>query len=163
MGLDILTEKGQETVKQEAEAVELFMSQAEGWEWKHTSKEGTAIVDGLLFKDGVLSGVVETKCRTCDSSTFKNQFHNEWLITYQKVEDAKRCAALLHVPLYGFLYLTPSKTLLMEKITDSDGQFVCQFRVEQTTTQRTVNGGSAVRSNAFISMKNAKEFTDEQR
>ena len=162
MSLDILTEKGQETVKQEAEAVALFTARADGWEWKHTSKKGTAIVDGLLFKDGVLSGVVETKCRTCDTETFKNQFRNEWLITYQKVEDAKRCASLLHVPLYGFLYLTPSKTLLMEKITDEDGQFVCQFRVEQTTTQRTVNGGSAVRSNAFISMKNAKEFKYER-
>lgn len=161
MGLDILTERGQETVQQEADAVALFNRSTNGWEWKHTSKEGTAIVDGLLFQAGVLSGVVETKCRTCDLTTFRNQFKNEWLITFQKIEDAKRCATLLAVPLYGFLYLTPCKTLLMQKISDEEGQFTCQFRVEQTVTQRTVNGGSAIRSNAFISMKHAKEFTHE--
>ena len=99
MSLDILTEKDKRLLsKKPRQWLCLLQGLTDGR--KHTSKKGTAIVDGLLFKDGVLSGVVETKCRTCDTETFKNQFRNEWLITYQKVEDAKRCASLLHVPLW---------------------------------------------------------------
>ena len=158
MGLDILTPKGRETVQQEAEAVELFLSQTEGWEWKDTSKGGTAIIDGLLFKDGVLQGVVETKCRSCELITFQTSFRGEWLITMKKIEEARSCAALLHVPLFGFLYLTPSKILLTKKITSPDGDYVCKFRVDQTETQRTCNGGTATRANAFIDMSDARQF-----
>ena len=158
MGLDILTPKGQETVRQEAEAVDIFLSQTEGWEWYNTSKAGTAIIDGFLFKDGVLSGVVEAKCRSCDILTFQTSFNGEWLITMQKIEEAKSCAALLHVPLFGFLYLTPSKVLLTKKIASPDGQYVCKFRVDQTDTQRTCNGGIATRANAFIDMSDARQF-----
>jgi hypothetical protein len=159
--LDIQTEKGQRSVQQEAEAIKLFSKNAKEWDYFHTSKSGISIVDGLLFKDGILDGIVEVKCRSCDEDTFKNKWDNEWLITYDKIDKGRNCAKLLHVPLYGFLYLTPDKLLMMIKISDESGQFVCRFRVDKTRTQKTTNGGSAKRNNAFISMQNAKEYKQD--
>jgi len=51
--------------------------------------------------------------------------------------------------------LVEDDLLLVQKIVDKDGNVVGNIRLEKTTTQATVNGGIATRTNAFIDMSKA--------
>ena len=44
------------------------------------------------------------------------------------------------------------------KITDKYGNFLFDYDVKETRTQRTINGGSVVRKNAFLPVKHGNEL-----
>ena len=156
--VDIKTTKGKETVIQELECVELFESLNTEFKYVHTDKNKPIPFDGLLLKNSQLYAIVETKCRIVSEERFRNEFNNEWLITFDKLLNCANASKSLQVPLVGFLYLVPDKVLLIKRLTDDNGQFVCQFRCQNTKTQATVNGGEANRLNAFVDMTNAKRL-----
>lgn len=151
--MDILTPKGQATVRQEEEAVAAFIARYPEFIYARTPKDKPSPVDAVLVKSGVVSAVVETKCRQMTASTLRSSFKSEWLVTGQKVEDGIQVAKSLCVPYVGFLYLVPDKLLLVAKIWD--GEYKVPIRWEETETQATVNGGLATRVNAFINMSGA--------
>lgn len=155
--MDILTARGQETLVQEREAASLFCSAFKGYGYVSTPKDEPCIIDALLIKDLELKAVAETKCRQMTLGTFVRTFNSEWLVTWHKLQGASHIAGLLCVPLYGFLYLVPSRTLLIRRLWDHVTGWAVPMRVEDTVTQATVNGGTALRTNAFIDMSDAKQ------
>ena len=158
MSLDILTPRGQKTLSDEMAAASIF-ERGTGLEYYRTPDNRPAKVDAVITKMGHIAGVVETKCRyQLTRASLRDGWKDEWLVTMDKIEHAKAAAAALCVPLYGFLYLVDEGLLLTQRITDESGQYCVRFRVDRTETQRTVNGGSVVRCNAFIDMSNAKEW-----
>lgn len=157
--LDILTEKGQKTLGDESEAVRLFEKNNPGWYYASTNKSRPIVADGILCHDGTIAAVVETKCRYgVDIEKFRGQFGSEWLVTEKKIRECASLARLLEVPLVGFLYLVDSRVLLTKKIADATGCYVTKITIDNTQTQMTVNGGVAIRSNAYIDMSGAREF-----
>lgn len=152
--LDILTEKGQRTVLQEQRAKEI-VEMTTKYRYIETPKDMPCSVDAILVSDGCVVGVAETKCRNMTLSQFE-RFNNEWLVTQVKLDKAQRLAKELYVPLYGVLYLVPEDTVLFKKLSNADGSWNVSFRTEDTRTQATVNGGTIVRSNAFIDMSKAE-------
>lgn len=156
--MDILTPKGEETLRQELRAIELFQKKFTGVRYVHTPKNKPASVDAVLVKDSEIVAVVETKCRQMTLNDLLFKFEGDWLITWDKVVAGRDVALSLRVPFVGLLYLVPDDTLLVQKITDADGEWNVDMRIKETTTQRTVNGGSAVRYNAYISMENATKI-----
>ena len=64
----------------------------------------------------------------------------------------------MQVPLVGFLYLVEDDILLHKKLWEPELGWVCSMSIRLTYTQATVNGGRALRSNAFIDMKDAKSI-----
>lgn len=151
--MDILTPKGQVTVRQEEEAVAAFIARYPEYLYARTPKDKPSPVDAILVKNGVVSAVVETKCRNMTHAQLRFGFKCEWLVTGQKIEDGIQVAKSLCVPYVGFLYLVPDRTLLVVKIWDGD--YKVKIRWEETETQATVNGGLATRVNAFINMTGA--------
>ena len=160
MSLDIFTEKGQESVRQEQNAIFLFHDAYPDWKYIETPKNSPCAADGFLAKNNVLCGVVETKCRDMTIEQF-DKFNLEWLVTMQKIIDCVKIAESLHVHLFGFLYLIPSKMLLIKKIWDNKEGFVVDFNVIKSETQATINGGTAIRSNAYIKMNDATILEDK--
>jgi hypothetical protein len=153
--MDILTAKGQISVKDERRAVEIFHSNYPQFRYLHTPKDSPAIIDALIVKDDVLYSAVETKCRDMSVDEFYGRFKGQWLVTYEKVEKARQMAISLGLGLTGFLYLKQSDTLLIKQIVSPDGLFCQKLHIEATETQRTINGGLAVRNNAYIDMNGA--------
>lgn len=150
MRLDIATEKGQMSLHDEQFVANWFNGKP-GCKYVQTPKDKPAKVDAILVKNGELIGLAETKCRynlTLDQ--FRLKFCNEWLITAEKVISGTRLADMLCVPLYGFLFLVDDDALLYENLS------MARMRKETTQTQRTINGGMAMRENFFIDMSNAK-------
>lgn len=153
--MDILTPKGQETLKQEWEAVQMFLNRFPKYEWVDTPKDKPADIDGFICWDGTLISAVEVKCRDMTSRTLFGDFNGEWLVTADKIERGIAVANSLGVDFRGFLYLVPEKQLLIVKIWQYGTGLVCNMRKAETRTQATVNGGMVERVNAYIDVTTA--------
>ena len=149
MSLDIATPKGQVSLKDEQIVARWFNSK-EGHIYAQTPKNSPAKVDAVLVMGDTIIGLAETKCRyNITLQDFRYKFHNEWLVTWEKLESGLKMAEQLCVPLYGFLYLVDDDVLLIANLSKAE------IRREFTETQKTINGGKIVRENGFIPMENA--------
>lgn len=165
--MDINTPRGQRSLEEERKAIARFSAAFPQYEWVSTPKGKPALLDGLFYthKEGavngrterVLAAVVEVKARWQTRDGFREEFHDEWLISEDKLTHGQRASELLGVPFVGFLWCVPDAHLCVVPFTDSKGKFKFPFEVKQTRTQETINGGEAIRRNAFINLKNAKE------
>jgi hypothetical protein len=148
MHLDINTPLGQKTLADEQKVAAWLKGKRV--DYVQTPKDKPAKVDAVLIKDGSLFGVAETKCRYGLSlEKLQTLFNNEWLVTEAKVKDGIQIALGLSVPFVGFLYLVDDDTLLAINI------LAASRRTAETQTRRTVNGGTIVRLNSYISMNSA--------
>ena len=162
MGLAVNTPRGQQTLKDLARAVAMWEKAYPGWRLLMCPENKGSKIDGFLISPaGVVSAGVEAKCRyNLTLEKLRTVFKNEWLVTMRKLEIARDVCQELCIPLYGFCYLVDSRVLLLQKIVDSEGDFCVPFRVDKTTTQETVNGGTAKRVNAFIKMDECAVLVD---
>jgi hypothetical protein len=154
--MDILTEKGQETKRQEDAAIVLWHDRYPNLRYIETPKDKPASVDGLIVKNGVIQAVVETKCRQCSVIEFTVTWESRWLVTAEKIKKGASIARELCVPFVGFLYLPEAKILMHKTLWHPDKGWVAALEEKETRTQATVNGGSVIRLNAFIDMSDAK-------
>jgi len=148
MSLDINTPKGQESVKQEKKMIE-HIEKCWGVQIFETNKKDSALVDGIIVKNNEIVGVCENKCRNMTHDTLVDKY-GSWLITDSKLDIGKIASKILKVPFIGFLYLVDDDITLFWKITDTDGNFLFDFKTEETPTQATINGGTAIRLNAYL-------------
>jgi len=156
--MDILTERGQQSLADEQKARDIFLSNYPAYQYVQTQKDQPADIDALLVRDGVVSGVVETKCRyDVDLHGFVTKYENSWLVTFDKIARGKQIADAMCTKLIGFLYIVQSETLLVQTISDC-GLYVPSISIITTQTQATINGRTIVRSNAYIDMTKAKHL-----
>ena len=160
MALDINTKKGQSSLEYEREMLEHIRST---FCKKHTTsmlietnKYKEAKVDGIIVKDNQVSGIFESKCR--NMSLMELNSYGSWLITIDKIMDGKNLSKMLCVPFIGFLYLIKDKIVMYWKITDSKGEFEFDFEIKKTKTRKTINGGEAIRTNAYLPVKYGYEI-----
>lgn len=151
--MDILTVKGQETLKQEQEMMN-FISMVKNISYIPTPKHMPAKVDGLIIRNNVLDAVYECKCRNMSRKQLKD--FGSWLVTAQKIKDGIEVSKALCIPFLGFLYLIPDHIVLFWKITNSKGDLMFNIKQEMTMTQACVNGGQAKRMNAFLPYEHSK-------
>jgi hypothetical protein len=158
MTLDINTPKGQESLQQEQEMLQIIKRSAPAFEFAQTPKEASAEVDGIVMKDRTLIAVFESKCRNMSHKDLAGSFGNEWLITYEKLVKGASIARSFQIPFVGYLFLVPDKKVLSVVICNKNGDLIPKIRVERTETQKTINGGLVTRTNAYIDMETAKVF-----
>ena len=160
MNLAIHTERGQEFTAYE-EAMRLMWEELTGWQYISTPKHLPASVDAVLLdREGMLAGTAETKCREMTVEEFTTRHKEQWLVTFDKLCDGRRVSKGLGVPFYGFLYLVPSETLMVVRVSNEKGQFVVPMTNLVTDTKYDCNGGDASRYNAFVDMRKAKIFRE---
>jgi hypothetical protein len=154
--MDILTPRGQESRKWEDRAVDIWSSHYPQIAYVSTDKDKPCAVDAILVKDKQIVGVVEQKSRpSLTVVEFMGDHKGEWLVTHQKIKDGVAIAQALHTKFVGFLYLPEADLLMFKTIWHPDQGWTVPIKVHETKTQATINGGIAVRENAFIDMKNA--------
>jgi hypothetical protein len=158
MGLNVLTPRGQVSLEQERRVIEIWHSHHPTLVYNETPKTQPAAVDAILVRDGVCRAVVETKCREMDWNAFKNTHDEQWLVTFRKILGARDIAEKLCIPLIGFLYLAPDDLLLCARLWDPEAGWMRQFSVQKTETQKNINGGKAIRDNAFINMRGCEQL-----
>lgn len=151
--MDILTKRGQKSLEYEREMLDKIRQSICNTHKSNsmlieTNKDTDAKVDGVIVKGNELSGIFESKCRNL--SLMELQKFGSWLVTFDKIMDGKRLSEMLRVPYLGFLYLIKDQVVMYWKITDKHGNFLFEFSIKNTKTQKTINGGSIVRTNAFL-------------
>ena len=159
--MDILTEKGQKSLEYEREMLErirhnICKTHKEDSYLIETDKNMDAKVDGIIVKNNQVSGIFESKCR--DLSLMQLTDFGSWLVTFDKIMDGKRLSEMLRVPYIGFLYLIKDKIIMYWKITDKYGDFIFDFEVKKTKTQKTINGGVVYRTNAYLPFEKGNEL-----
>jgi len=159
--MDILTPKGQKSLEYERKMLEklrqsICKKHKNSSMLIETNKDMDAKIDGLIVKDNELSGIFESKCRNISLMELMN--YGSWLITFDKILDGKRLSEMLRVPYLGFLYLIKDDIVMYWKITDKYGNFLFDFDVRNTTTQKTINGGKIKRTNAYLPFKKGNEI-----
>jgi hypothetical protein len=156
MALDINTPRGQKTLADEREAVAIFESHHPGCRYFDTTKQEAGDIDGVVchLEKHSVSCVVETKCRyDVTLEQFCIDYSEEWLVTFDKIIKGMKIAEAMRVPLYGFLYIVQNRALLMRRLwSPANGLEFSRMMVRKTQTQATINGGQAVRDNAFLDM-----------
>ena len=159
--MDILTKKGQISLQYER----IMLNKIRDHICKkhksnsfiyETDKNKASKVDGVIVKDNILSGVFESKCRNMGLMDLME--YGSWLITMDKIMDGKEMSKMLCVPYIGFLYLIKDDIVMYWKITDSDGEFLFDFDIKKTKTQKTINGGEAIRTNAYLPFEKGNEL-----
>jgi hypothetical protein len=156
--LDVKTEKGQQSLKHELRAVEMWNYHYSEFTYVHTPKDGPALVDAVIVNnEASVVAVVEQKSRNMTLEQLQN-WDYEWLITYDKIEAGRYVANSLGVPYIGFLYLIPDDLLITQKISDKNGKWTCNYRTAITETQETINGGKIERLNAYIKLNDAQHL-----
>ena len=160
--MDILTPKGQETLGQERMAIRLFTESFPGFDFIETPKDRPADIDGFVVQlhpgnsTGTLICGVEVKCRNMTVDQLRGEYNNRWLVTADKIDRGVAICKGLGIDFRGFLYLVPNKMLLIVPIWSYEKGYVADIEYEQTQTQATVNGGLAMRLNAYIDTGKAK-------
>lgn len=140
---------------QEAAAIRIFLEKYRDFDFIHTPKGEPADIDGFITDETTLISGVEIKCRMMTCDQLFHDYKGRWLITYDKIERGISICRSLGVDFRGFLYLVPDETLLIVKIWDHRTHETVDMDLEETRTQATVNGGSIVRLNAYISIAGA--------
>lgn len=156
--LDINSPLGQQSLDHEIEATTIFLRYQgkNGYSYVHTNKAKPVPFDAYLMMGDSVRAIVETKCRSDTSYLdFKVLRKNTWLLTESKLLKCCTIAASMKVPLYGFLYFTIDKTLLVMQLSDKRG-IPREYTRQKTETKATINGGIASRWNALIRMDNAR-------
>ena len=155
--LDINTERGQKSLKDERYLAEWFEDRF-GFEWVETPKDQPAAVDALAIKDKTVEVVIEVKCRYDMDIARLARNNYEWLVTWDKVQKTMSIANALGVPSIGILYMVNSGEVLIQQLS-RNGLLIPNIRLATTETQATINGGTALRVNAYIDMRNAKPYS----
>lgn len=143
-------------------AIRLFTESFRGFEFFETPKDRPADIDGFITQrhadhsSGTLICGVEVKCRNMSIDQLKGEYENRWLVTADKIDRGVAICKGLGIDFRGFLYLVPNKMLLIVPIWSYEKGYVADIEYEQTQTQATVNGGLAMRLNAYIDTGKAK-------
>ena len=156
--LDVNSPKGQKSLEHELRAVQLWQHHYPDFTYIHTPKDGSALVDAVIGdNDCNVVAIVEQKSRNMSLEQLQN-WNMEWLVTHAKIEAGRTTAHALGVPFIGFLYLIPDDLLITKQLSNAKGEWTCDFRVDMTETQETINGGKITRENAFIDLTDAKHI-----
>jgi hypothetical protein len=160
MTLDVNTQRGQQTLMDERAAVAIFHSNYPKTRYCDTPKHDVGDIDGVIINtdDWRVRGVAETKCRyDVTLAEFHVNYGDEWLVTFDKIIKGMKIAEAMRVPFFGFLYVVQSKALLIKKLWSPEKGLEFEFvTVRKTRTQASVNGGSALRDNAFLNMSSVE-------
>lgn len=106
-------------------------------------------IDGRL----TMFGLAEIKCRrmagdkVLDREYVKN---NGYLVTYAKLKYGALASSFYKVPFYLIVNLLLDKRILVWQVTDKAGDYTMDFKILDTKTQATCNGGSTIRRNAYM-------------
>jgi hypothetical protein len=155
MSLDINTPRGQESVQEERDMLDIIKSRYHSSQFFHTPIKRAALIDGFIVKNNELIAIYESKCRRESLDSFKaHPFNNEWMISHHKINSGASLSKALAVPLWGFLYLVQDRKIIAIQFTDDKGNYIQPMRIERKKTSKCCNGGTMLDTCVFININN---------
>ena len=160
--MDVNTPKGREATAQEQRLLRSLRKQYIGKgidiQFAETDKTMPVSLDGVMIVKDQITGVYEVKCRNMNLAKLMDSYNNETLLTYDKLRSGVDVSERLRIPFYCIVFLVDEPLGLIIQLTDNKGQIIAKTRLERTRTPKSVNGGSVVRTNAYVDMSTAHPF-----
>jgi hypothetical protein len=106
-------------------------------------------IDGLL----TLYGIAEIKSRRMAGDKVLDRAYveqNGYLVTYDKIKYGAQISSFYKVPFFLIVNLLLDNRILVWQLTQPNGSHTMDFKILETKTQATCNGGSAIRRNAYL-------------
>lgn len=106
-------------------------------------------VDGRL----TLYGIAEIKSRKKAGDVVLNRDYVEkhgYLVTYDKIKYGAQISSFYKVPFFLIVNLLLDNRILVWQLTDKYGNKTIEYKIADTKTQKTCNGGEIVRRNAYL-------------
>lgn len=118
------------------------------------TKDKACAVDAVVYRAGNPVGIVEIRTRDADWKVIESfEPKGTYLITAEKLNKGLEWAADAVVPYYLVVVSWPSRRARLWTL-DAGMDFECQ----KTWTKETINGGLALRPNAFVPFSLAEDF-----
>lgn len=112
--------------------------------------------DRLFMRQDQLVGVAEIKTRQMGLHDLER--FGSYLITEKKLLDGAALSKQLHIPYAVVVRLLRDDTIVCWRVTDATGQPVLRWQTQRTETQRSCNGGTALRDNAYLPLTAMRRF-----
>jgi hypothetical protein len=119
--------------------------------WRIYTTPHYALVDGFAAKQGEVTHIIEFKSRN-ESMESLERF-GTYLISYDKIENGLQICRMMRVPFILIVYLIKDGVVMGAEIGDEYGVTV-EMEITETRTQKSIEGGSVIRRNAFIDLEN---------
>ena len=119
--------------------------------WKVCTTPHYSLVDGIAVKDNEITHVVEFKSRN-ESMESMERF-GSYLISYDKIENGLQICRMMRVPFILIVYLIKDGVVMGIEIGNEFGVSV-EMEIKETRTQKSIEGGTVIRRNAFIDLEN---------
>lgn len=100
-----------------------------------------------------LFGIAEIKSRRMAGSRIIDRKYVEdygYLVTYEKITYGAKISSLYKVPFFLVVNLLLDNRIMVWQLTDKYGESTMNYKIKETQTQATCNGGSAIRLNAYL-------------
>ena len=118
--------------------------------WKIHTTPQYALIDGVATKNGEITHIVEFKSRN-ESFESMERFET-YLISYDKILNVIEMSRMMCVPFILIVYLIKDGIVLGIELGDEYGVNV-PMEIQETRTQKSIDGGYAIRRNAFIDIE----------
>lgn len=128
----------------------MFEYLSEQYDLTFATTENFAQLDGVLMKNNKIHRICEVKVRFMSLEALKKM--GSLLISYNKLQAGRDASRAFKAPFVILLYLVDSDNIVSIKMTNEEGEFISGFKKEVTCTNHNIDGGSALRENAFVEL-----------
>ena len=128
----------------------MFEYLSEQYDLTFATTENYAQLDGVLMKNNKIHRICEVKVRFMSLDALNNL--GSLLISYNKLQAGRDASRAFKAPFVILLYLVDSDNIVSIKMTNEEGEFISAFKKEVTRTNYNIDGGSALRENAFVEL-----------
>lgn len=104
-----------------------------------------------------LYGLAEIKSRKMAGDQIIDRAYvekNGYLVTNEKLRYGAVASSFYKVPFFLIVNLLLDKRVLVWQITNHVGEFTMEYKILETKTQKTCNGGDIIRRNAYLPLNN---------
>lgn len=121
------------------------------YNWHIVTTPQFALIDGVAYMNREITHIIEFKSR--DESWDSMVHYGTYLISWDKIQNGMDMARMMRVPFILVVYLAQSQMVLGVELATEDGTLaIPDIEVKETRTQRSIDGGSVMRKNAYIDL-----------
>ena len=117
-------------------------------------------VDGFIVQGNDITAIFECKIREMayqdKALHFGGRDYDSLLISEDKILNGVEMAKQMQLDFYIIAYLSLSNHYLIFKVYDNRKGNVIEYESKRTQTRANINGGEAIRTNAFLKVQLAK-------
>jgi len=118
--------------------------------WKVHTTPHYALIDGIATKNNEVTHIVEFKSR--NESLASMERFGTYLISYDKIMNGIDMSRMMCVPFILIVYLIKDGVVMGVELGDEYGVAV-PMEIKETRTQKSIEGGQAIRRNAYIDIE----------